>query len=178
MAKCSYCRSTILFGGRQEGDLRFCNAACQEKGVLIRLAKQLPADLVEEAVRTTHSGSCPKCQGRGPVDVHTSYRIWSALFLTGWSSRPQVCCSSCGWKAKLGDACFCLVLGWWGFPWGLVITPVQIIRNLIGLATGLDPRKSSDKLRNMVSVQLAASLLQKQQEAQLDAPPTAAPPYR
>ena len=166
MAKCSYCGSTIVFGGKQDGDLRFCNATCQEQGAFIRLARQLPADLVQEAVRSTHAGSCPKCQGRGPVDVHTSYRVWSALLLTSWSSRPQVCCSSCGRKAKLGDACFCLLLGWWGFPWGLIFTPVQLYRNLVGLATGPDPRSPSDELQSMVSIHLAASLWQREQQAQ------------
>jgi hypothetical protein len=174
MAGCSYCGSAILFGGKQEGDLRFCNATCQEKGVLIRLAKQLPADVVEEAVRATYAGSCPKCQGHGPVDVHTSYRVWSALLLTSSSSRPQVCCSSCGRKAKIGDALFCLLLGWWGFPWGLIFTPVQISRNLLGLVFRPNSTKPTDKLRNLVSVHLAASVLQQQQQAQ----PSAVPPPR
>lgn len=166
MAKCSYCGSGILFGGKQDGDLRFCNATCQEKGVLILLAQQLPVDLVEEAVRTTHCGSCPKCRGRGPIDVHTSYRVWSALLLTSWSSRPQVCCPSCGLKAKIGDLFFCLLFGWWGFPWGIFITPVQAIRNLVGLATSPDPSNPSDQLRNLVSVHLAATVLQRQEQGQ------------
>jgi hypothetical protein len=166
MAKCSYCGSTILFGGKHEGTLRFCNATCQEKGVLIRLADQLPVELVEESVRSTHSGNCPKCHGRGPVDVHTSYRIWSALVLTSWSSRPQVCCPSCGWKSKLADSLFCILLGWWGFPWGLVITPIQIGRNLIGLGTSSYPTRPSDQLRNLIRIHLAAALVQRQQQAQ------------
>jgi hypothetical protein len=174
MAKCSYCGSTILFGGKQEGALQFCNAACQEKGVLIHLADQLPADLVEQSVQNIHSGSCPKCHGRGPVDVHTSHRVWSALFLTSWVSRPQICCSSCGKKAKAADTLFCLLLGWWGFPWGFLVTPVQIVRNVIGLASASNPTRPSDKLRGIIRVNLAASLLQHQQSQQKAAIPRGA----
>ena len=176
MANCSYCGSTILFGGRQDGELRFCNARCQEKGVLVRFAREIPGPLVDDAARSTHAGSCPKCHGPGPVDVHVSFRVWSALILTSWSSRPQVSCSSCGWKAKLGDALFCLGLGWCGFPWGLIFTPVQIGRNLIGIANPPDRARPSDKLRNLVSVQLAASALQRQQQVPAPAGAGSRPP--
>jgi hypothetical protein len=176
MANCAYCGSTIVFGGKRAGDLRFCNATCQEKGALLGVASQLPAEMVEEAVRTTHGGNCPKCRGRGPVDVHTSYRVWSALLLTSWSSRPQVCCSSCGWRAKLGDAFFSLLLGWWGFPWGLIVTPVQVGRNLFALVKPPDPGAPSAKLRNLVGIQLAANLLQHQAMAQASVQSGGPPP--
>ena len=51
MVQCSFCGSTILFGGSQEGALRFCNASCRKKSALIRLADQLPAELGEEAAQ-------------------------------------------------------------------------------------------------------------------------------
>lgn len=131
MAACIACGSTILFGGKANGDLRFCNARCQSKGSLIILARRLPPDLVKERTRSVYHGACPKCQGPGPVDVHVSYRIWSAVFLTSWKNTPRVSCRHCRVKSQLGDAAFSLVLGWWGIPWGLIITPVQIIRNIV-----------------------------------------------
>ena len=176
MAKCSYCGTTILFGGKADGAYRYCNAQCQEKGALARLADQLPPGTVEESVRTIHAGRCPKCKGRGPVDVHTSYRVWSALIMTRWSSRPQICCTSCGRKSKASDALYCLLLGWWGFPWGLLITPVQLGRNLVGLATDSETTMPSDKLRTVVRTQLAISLIQTQQQAQSRVAPNAAKP--
>lgn len=166
MATCSYCNSNIIFGGVRDQELRFCNQSCQEKGVLIRLSRELPADYLEEAVQSTFNGQCPKCQGRGPVDVHTSHRVWSMLVMTSWSSRPQVCCNSCGVKSKLGDTLFSLVLGWWGFPWGIIFTPVQISRNLLGLASGGAAGRPSEKLRTLVGIHLTASLLQAQRETE------------
>ena len=171
MATCSYCRSTILFGGKREGNLRFCSTSCQERSFLNSVVEELPAEVVEASVRSTHSGNCPKCHGRGPVDVHTSYRVWSAVVLSSCYERQQVCCSSCGWKSKMGDALFCLLLGWWGLPFGLILTPVQIGRNLAGLASSPDYRKPSNRLRRIVRAQLATSLLltQEQDESGVEA---------
>lgn len=163
MAKCSYCGSTIIFGGKREGELTFCNEKCLEKGIVVRLAQSLPENLVQEQVTAIHQGNCPKCQGRGPVDVHVSYRVWSVLIATSWQSRPQISCRSCGVKSKLGDAAFCLLLGWWGFPWGLIMTPVQIIRNLAGLFSSADPNRPSPALTSIVRATMAAQFLEEQQ---------------
>ena len=136
MAKCAYCGTTIIFGGSRQGDLRFCNNECRNAGTLLNVSQQLPADIVREQMWAFHQGNCPKCGGRGPVDVHMSYRVWSALVVTSWSSRPHLSCRSCGVKSQLEDAAFSLVLGWWGFPWGLIATPIQVGRNLYAMSRG------------------------------------------
>jgi hypothetical protein len=73
-----------------------------------------------------------------------------ALIITRWSSRLQVSCRSCGVKTQLGDAVISLVAGWWGFPWGLVLTPVQVVRNIISLASPPDRLVPSQLLRQRV----------------------------
>src|SRR5438477_6863991 len=143
MAKCSYVCTTIIFGGKREGELRFCNDKCKSAGILLIAPQQLPDSVIQSKVWKVHQGNCPRCNGPGPVDVHTSYQVWSALLLTSWKSRPQISCRSCGIRSQLGDAAFCLVLGWWGFPWGLILTPIQICRNLIGVVRGVDPVQPS-----------------------------------
>ncbi len=164
MAKCSYCKSTILFGGTKDGDLVFCNDKCQEKGVVVRLASQLPEQLVQNQVSEIHQGSCPKCDGQGPIDVQTSYRVWSAILLTSWNSRPQICCRSCGVKSKIGDTVFCFFLGWWGFPWGLIMTPVQLIKNVAGMFSKPDPNQPSEALESVIRANMAANFLAQRQE--------------
>jgi hypothetical protein len=156
MASCAYCGTFILFGGNKDGDLRFCNAQCQQRGALRRVADQLPQDQVRSYVEDVHTGACPKCNGPGPVDVHTSYRVWSALVMTSWSSMPAVCCRRCGIKSKLGNAAYSAVLGWWGFPWGILVTPIQIVRNVGGLFMSADPAQPSPKLENILRLHLAA----------------------
>lgn len=163
MAKCSYCRSTILFGGTKDGELTFCNEKCREKGVVVRLATQLPDELVQNQVAEVHQASCPKCGGQGPVDVHTSYRIWSMLLMTSWNSRPQICCKSCGVKSKLGDSVYCLFLGWWGIPWGLIMTPVQLLKNVGGLFSSPDPKQPSEALQSVIRANMAANFLAQRQ---------------
>jgi hypothetical protein len=160
MAKCDYCGSTILFGGVRSGERRFCNDKCRNGGALIQLSSQIPDHVVEEAVWKVHQGNCPQCSGSGPVDVHKSYRVWSALIITRWSSRLQVSCRSCGVKAQLWNATISLVAGWWGFPWGLVLTPVQVVRNIISLASPPDRLVPSQLLRQHVRLMLASSLAQ------------------
>jgi len=160
MTNCDYCGTTILFGGQQAGGLRFCNAQCASKGQLIVLSRQLPTSVVQQQVWAVHQGACPQCKGPGPVDVHTSYRVWSALIMTQWSSRPRVSCRGCGVKAKIGDALVSLFVGWWGFPWGLIMTPVQIGRNLVGMASAPDATKPSDKLDTIVRTMLVTRAMQ------------------
>lgn len=161
MAKCDYCSTTILFGGKRHGDLRFCNDQCQQKGHLAVLSQQVPQDLVDEELRKVHQGNCPRCQGRGPVDLYISYRVWSALVLTSWSCRPAICCRSCGRKSQFGNMLMSLCFGWWGFPWGLVMTPVQVTRNLAAAFGGPDPSRPSPLLSKFVRIGIASRIIQK-----------------
>lgn len=156
MAKCDYCGSTILIGGTREGERRYCGASCAVKGRTAAASRLVPDDVVRAETAKLHAGPCPKCKGAGPVDVHTSYRVWSAAVLTRWSSHPQLCCRSCGNKARGLSAAFSLVLGWWGFPWGVLLTPVQVIRNIVGLFGGPDPRTPSPQLAGIVRMHLAS----------------------
>jgi len=162
MATCDYCGTTIVFGGVKDNELRFCNAECHQKGHVVVLSRSVPKDIVDNQVRQIHRGPCPKCHGSGPVDVHTSHRIYSLLMYTSWSSSPNVSCRSCGMKSQIGNTIFSLALGWWGFPWGFIMTPVQIGRNIIGMVKGPDESKPSGKLENLVRISIASQTLQDQ----------------
>ena len=156
MAKCDYCGSTIIFGGKRDANGRFCNQKCQARGTLLAISRQIPETAVQEQVWKFHQGPCPKCNGSGPVDVHVSHKIWSAIALTQWSSMPQISCRSCGVKSQVGGAFFSLVLGWWGFPWGLLLTPIQVGRNVFGLLRPPEPSKPSAQLEKIVRMTMAA----------------------
>ncbi len=156
MPKCDYCGSTILFGGVRDGEFRFCNENCHGQGVFLSISRQIPESVIQQAVWEVHRGVCPKCQGPGPVDVHTSHRVWSALLITSWRSIPNISCRRCGLKSQLGDALFSLFLGWWGFPWGLFVTPVQIVRNFVSMVRGSDPTQPSAELTKIVRLSMAS----------------------
>ena len=170
MPRCAYCNSTIIFGGVRDGDLRFCNRTCWQQGALLSVAQHIPETEVRKRVDAVHQGACPICQRVGAVDVHTSHSIWSALVLTSWKSSPQVSCVVCGRNAKIKATLFSLFLGWWGFPWGLILTPVQIIRNLWGLATAPASFKPSAQLEKLVRLSFAEEL-QRAQSASAVPPP-------
>jgi hypothetical protein len=162
MAKCNACGTSILFGGARDGDLRFCNAKCQAKGYLIRVARDIPRDVLVQQTAAIYHGSCPKCHGPGPVDVHTSYRVWSALVLTSWTNQNHICCRSCGRKQQIGDAAFSAMLGWWGLPWGLVMTPIQVGRNLAGIFGSKGEHSPSADLERAAGIVIASEIVRRQ----------------
>ncbi len=159
MARCAFCRTVILFGGIQDGEDRYCNDRCEHFGYLTQVTRALSASEVQQQVLQIRNGLCPMCRSSGPIDVHTSYRVWSALFLTSWRSVPHICCRACGIRKQLSDLAFSLLLGWWGFPWGLIVTPVQVGRNILGMVRPPDPMVASKKLEQQVRIELGAQLL-------------------
>jgi len=158
-SRCAYCDTRVLFGGRREGNLRFCNDECRQRGILLSVSHQVPDRLVNERVLAVFEGNCPRCGGPGPVDVHTSHRVFSALVFTSWTNRPALTCARCGTRAKVSDTMLSLALGWWGLPWGIVMTPVQVVRNLVGIFAATDTSRPSARLDALVRLQLATTLV-------------------
>jgi hypothetical protein len=163
MAKCGYCGSTIIMGGVHDGHERFCNNKCRQSFAILGLTRNVPADMLERKVEEVWRGNCPQCRGLGPIDVHKVYSVWSAIALTRWSTKSLVSCRSCATKRQLGGAVFSFFFGWWGFPWGLILTPVQVTRNIIAMSRGPDSSRASDALRRLVLVNLGAQMAANQQ---------------
>jgi hypothetical protein len=156
VASCAYCASTILMGGKRVGDARFCNAKCLANGQLLARSQAIPDETIRTYVQNLHMGPCPKCRGRGPIDVFTSHKVWSAVVVTHWKSEQQVSCKRCGVKSQMVGLASSLVLGWWGIPWGLVITPIQVVRNIIAATKTPDPLHPSVTLERFARIQLAS----------------------
>ncbi len=160
MAACAYCGTTILFGGIKDDDLRFCNDECFENGYALVIARSVSDNVVKREANKIYNGACPKCQGIGPVDVHVSHRVYSVLLYSSWSSIPNICCRSCGLKSQASNALFSLFCGWWGFPYGLIMTPIQIVRNIFGMARPPEEFAPSEKLENLVRIDLATQYIE------------------
>jgi hypothetical protein len=159
-------------GGVAQGPERFCNATCRNNAFILNLSQNIPADVLQQKIEEVWRGKCPKCGGYGPVDVHKAHQVWSALILTRWSSRGYVCCRSCGTKQQLGGLLFSGVAGWWGFPWGLILTPVQITRNIVGMCGGPDRSSPSPALRKVVQVSIGAKIYAANQQKKSPGPPS------
>jgi hypothetical protein len=171
MARCGYCGTSILFGGVQAGPARFCNNKCHQNAYLWQVAQQIPAAVVERQTEDVFRGHCPQCRGPGPAEVHKVHRVWSAILLTNWSTTQELCCRSCATKSQVGALIFSMGLGWWGFPWGLVLTPIQMARNIMGIFAGPDFSRPSADLRKMVQVMLAARMVVDQRQTTAQVPP-------
>jgi len=165
MAKCGYCGSTIVIGGVRAGEQRFCNQKCLQGAYILSVTKNVPPEVLDRQVEEIWRGNCPKCRSLGPVDVHKVHEVWSALVLTRWTTNAQVSCRSCATKRQLGGVAFSFFFGWWGFPWGLILTPVQITRNVIGMSRGPDAARPSEDLRKLVLVNLGMQMLASQKAA-------------
>ena len=174
MASCSYCDSFILLGGKTDQTGRYCSAKCQQAGNLLALSNQIPPRELARMVDEVRHSNCPRCGGPGPVDVYKAHQVWSALVLTSWSSRPQMSCKSCGTRRQLGALLFSGLFGWWGFPWGLGVTPMQIARNIAELAGGPKPGVPSALLEKFVRLQAGARLASSGQR--LTRPASSKPP--
>lgn len=172
MHACDGCGKTIAFGGKKLGSLRFCSAKCaQNADTLLAVHNHsltLPPEFVEDQARQVFDGPCPRC-GRTncSVDLHQAHWVWSALILTQWKSTGGLCCQSCGTKSRIYATLSSAFLGWWGFPWGLLVTPVQIGRNLIGL-TKFTRSEPSSELVDHIRLQLAARDLAERHAAQTE----------
>ena len=55
------------------------------------------------------------------------------------------------WLRGVPFSCVSLLLGWWGFPWGLILTPTTILTNLSG------GRELTDLVRRELSEATAQS---------------------
>lgn len=161
MATCAHCGKTVVFAGKHDGDYRFCDDLCHAYGPTLSVSHQIPLDVVSECIQEIHEGLCPNCKGNGPIDVHTSYAVESKIIYVSWDSSPEICCRSCGRRNQFEAIGFSLLFGWWSI-FGLFITPVQVIRNIVGIMRGLIITKPSKQLEKSIRLSLAKHQIQNQ----------------
>jgi hypothetical protein len=119
-------------------------------------------DIRDEMVMThamaIRNGECPKCRRRDSVvELRTEHWVWSAIFLTRFGRRTALICRACGRSRNLRALGKCALLGWWGIPFGLLITPYKIFANL-GELLSRDRPEPSASLRDLARARLAASV--------------------
>lgn len=164
MSTCATCNKTILFGGVKDSGYHFCNKKCQTNGRVIIVANQIPEDLVCQCARDIYVGICPVCKKQhGPVDVHTAHKIASFVILSSWSSKRQISCRTCGRKSQFYGTVYSMLVGWWGIPWGIFMTPVQIYRNISAMLRLDKSSTPSNQLEQMVRIHLAENMMEKNQ---------------
>lgn len=156
-AICVTCGKSPFFPNNSEG-MTFCNEAC-EKQYFVNKSYQID-DLARREIREVHQGKCPQCGGDGPVDLHPYFLIWSALVMSSMSTKSVLACRKCATKYQLKYAAICAAVGWWGLPWGILMTPVYIVRNIWKLARPVDPSVPSADLEFMLRCDLGSRMIE------------------
>jgi hypothetical protein len=130
---CPTCDKTVLFGGVKDGNKKYCSKECIEKAEINKVAEKIPDDDVDKMTNKIRNDRCPVCRRKKIIDVHKSYSVFSLFFFTNYETRQHMMCKSCAIKRQLLALLSSSLFGWWGFPFGLIMTPVQIIRNIFEL---------------------------------------------
>ncbi len=159
MKTCSACNKRIALGGEEFGTEIYCGERCKKMGLISASHQILTNEIVQNRIHEVHAGSCPKCGGEGPNDMQWHYTIWSFIVITSHKDIPEVCCRNCGLRKKIGGFFYSILLGWWGFPFGILLTPVQVIRNFIGFFILPKQGKVSRQLDDAIRMELGAEAL-------------------
>src|ERR1700760_1218516 len=158
MAICDYCGSSYRGGAIKEGAYRYCMGLCRDRGTrLLQHLECIPEDQIEKQVLEAHQGPCPKCGKDVSIDVHSSYRFWSALIYWSWKGKSFVACKECARATQGEDLVLSALSGWWSPP-GVLITPFAIILNILAIGRRVDPRNPSERFRKLMRMSLARSL--------------------
>lgn len=167
MSSCQQCGKSILFGGHRLGARRYCSSACARTHPLHEMAERVPADILQRQMDAWRHSACPTCRRSGQaIDVHEHHRVHSVVLMTQWNTRRNVCCRRCGRRAQWRSTLYCAALGWWGFPWGLLVTPIQIGRNVAALCRR-ESGVPSVQFEQIVRRQIARHCLETQGAASL-----------
>ena len=165
MSQCHTCGKSILFGGRTIEGYRYCGAHCSRMHSLHRAGERVPADTVQKYAEHWRAGPCPRCkQQSGPVDTYAHHRVHSFIVMTRWKSLRSICCRRCARRDQMGSALYSATLGWWGIPWGLVVTPIQVARNITELCRR-DSGRPTAAFERVVRLHLAKQQLQAAQQS-------------
>ena len=159
MAVCDYCNKSFNLFGVHENGHSFCSAKCRDQGqLLLKSLDRFSPQEVEAYIERVQNGPCKQCGQSGPIDLYQSYRVVSMIIITRWTTQNHFVCRSCARKEQLKSLAFSALLGWWGIPFGLILTPIQIIRNIVGLLGQSDVSHPSARLQNLLKINLARQL--------------------
>jgi hypothetical protein len=157
--KCDFCGSSAIFSAILDEGQRFCTKTCLRNARLLEVSEDIPKEVILQHAHKIKEGPCPLCkQSSSKTEARYYYRVWSVVVLTSWIKRTHICCFSCGRKTNFGSFVFCILFGWWGFPWGLIITPAQIIANIAEMFRPRFKSTPSDELIQAARLDLAAKL--------------------
>jgi hypothetical protein len=158
MAICDFCGASHRGGHVRVGCYRFCTQSCADRGRILETLDLFPNSAINTYVENTRTGTCAECGAQALSNIHKSYRIYSVLIYTSWKTLIHYCCQRRGRRHQASAILFSSLLGWWGFPFGILVTPWFIVKNIIEMMRS-DDRASND-LERIRKLELASRLLE------------------
>lgn len=157
--ECDFCGSSARFSAVLDEGQRFCSESCLRNARLLEISEDIPKEAIFQYACSIKEGPCPSCQQySSKTEVRPYYRVWSIGIFTHWTTGTHICCRSCGRKTNFLSLIFCTAFGWWGMPWGLIITPAQIIANIAEMLRSRGDSAPSEELLLAARLDLAAKL--------------------
>jgi hypothetical protein len=82
-------------------------------------------------VTLVRNQACPTCGDQSQqLNAALSSTVISAIIFTHYKKAFSIGCPSCLKKANQKATLKTALLGWWGFPWGLIRTPRALVYNI------------------------------------------------
>lgn len=73
---------------------------------------------------------CPICHSAAqPLNATLTSKVMSFLVITTWKKQFAIACPPCLDKLNRDASTTSALLGWWGFPWGIIRTIQALIAN-------------------------------------------------
>jgi len=158
-SECDFCGSSARFSAILDEGQRFCSKTCLRNARLLEVSEEIPKETVFQHACEIKESPCPLCnKSTSKTEVRHYYRVYSVGILTSWTKKRHICCLSCGRKMNFWSLVFCTLFGWWGVPWGLIITPAQIIANIAEMFKPRSGSAPSEDLILAARLDLAANL--------------------
>lgn len=87
-------------------------------------------DQLRSLAQIVKDAKCPDCGTMSqPLRGGMIRKVISFIVMTQSETRPYIACAECLNKKRSSAILNTSLLGWWGFPWGLIKTPTAIARH-------------------------------------------------
>ena len=155
MPSSSYCCASFNYRPvKREGRI-YCGGSCLKQFEIDDLAERISEDEVKARAKSMRRSGCPLCRDDDPVDIHSAHYVWSLVLVSFYHTEMRLSCLSCAKTRQFRAIISCVGLGCWGLP-GIILVPMQVVRNLIGLLWPHGRKQASEDLEWMAAQQLAA----------------------